>query len=177
VVNVWEHVYAVPCQLTTLTGWQGRYKACGGPSLFCIAQMLFLSMGSPSPSSGLRQEYIAKQVFVLLPLISTREQGTRPFQASQVLRKRCQTHQGILPQSRRLGQSNKWHSLSPFMLEVSCRHFDWAGVRSFNLSGVSLATRVDELSRNRTYIRNLEGFCPDPLDDEPAGSCEAIACF
>ena len=24
-----------------------------------------------------------------------------------------------------------------------------------------------ELSRIRTYIRNLEGFCPDPLDDEP----------
>ena len=24
-----------------------------------------------------------------------------------------------------------------------------------------------ELSRIRTYIRNLEGFCPNPLDDEP----------
>lgn len=24
-----------------------------------------------------------------------------------------------------------------------------------------------ELSRIRTYIRNLEGFRPDPLDDEP----------
>ena len=22
-------------------------------------------------------------------------------------------------------------------------------------------------SRNRTYIRNLEGFCPNPLDDRP----------
>ena len=22
-------------------------------------------------------------------------------------------------------------------------------------------------SRNRTYIRNLEGSCPDPLDDRP----------
>ena len=36
-----------------------------------------------------------------------------------------------------------------------------------NLPRVALARQVDELSRNRTYIRNLEGFCPDPLDDEP----------
>lgn len=25
---------------------------------------------------------------------------------------------------------------------------------------------ADELSRNRTYIINLEGLCPNPLNDE-----------
>ena len=32
---------------------------------------------------------------------------------------------------------------------------------------INIINRNNELSRNRTYIRNLEGFCPDPLDDEP----------
>ncbi len=32
---------------------------------------------------------------------------------------------------------------------------------------IHLLLKRNELSRNRTYIRNLEGFCPDPLDDEP----------
>tara|TARA_B110000027_G_scaffold108165_1_gene115221 strand:+ start:218 stop:406 length:189 start_codon:yes stop_codon:yes gene_type:complete len=27
--------------------------------------------------------------------------------------------------------------------------------------------KIFGLSRNRTYIENLEGFCPNPLDDKP----------
>ena len=34
----------------------------------------------------------------------------------------------------------------------------------------------NELSRNRTYIGNLEGFCPDPLDDEPVFVCKEHEC-
>ena len=44
------------------------------------------------------------------------------------------------------------------------------------LANVSRTRFINELSRNRTYIRNLEGFCPDPLDDEPTHSYKAIMC-
>ena len=30
------------------------------------------------------------------------------------------------------------------------------------------------LSRIRTYIKNLEGFCPDPLDDKPISTINTI---
>ena len=33
-----------------------------------------------------------------------------------------------------------------------------------------LLRRSSEPSRNRTYIKNLEGFCPNPLDDRPFSS-------
>ena len=61
------------------------------------------------------------------------------------------------------------------MRETICL-LHWLAALS-NLPRVALARRVDELSRNRTYIRNLEGFCPDPLDDEPVNSCKAISCY
>ncbi len=44
------------------------------------------------------------------------------------------------------------------------------------LANVLLTRPINELSRNRTYIRNLEGFCPDPLDDEPIRSYKTIMC-
>ncbi len=85
-------MHAVPYQLTTLTGWQGPNKACGGAGLFCIAQSLFLSMGPPSLSSGLRQECIAQLTFISLPLISTTEQETRGFQAFSQSQVSLQVH-------------------------------------------------------------------------------------
>ena len=39
--------------------------------------------------------------------------------------------------------------------------------RGYNPSFPSFFLVHYELNRIRTYIRNLEGFCPDPLDDEP----------
>lgn len=37
-------------------------------------------------------------------------------------------------------------------------------VEGYSFILILLASRP---SRNRTYIGNLEGFCPDPLDDRP----------
>ena len=34
-------------------------------------------------------------------------------------------------------------------------------------NNIYLKTHFFRPSRNRTYIGNLEGFCPNPLDDRP----------
>ena len=47
---------------------------------------------------------------------------------------------------------------------------------SVNHSVAPASCWSNEPSRNRTYIGNLEGFCPDPLDDEPVFVCKKHWC-
>ena len=51
-----------------------------------------------------------------------------------------------------------------WLMGADCKSAD-VHLRWFKSS--SAQDRQFELSRIRTYIRNLEDFCPNPLDDKP----------
>lgn len=56
---------------------------------------------------------------------------------------------------------------SPFTSLLKTYSIIILDLRFKNHSKLNAVTFYIRPSRNRTYIGNLEGFCPNPLDDRP----------